>query len=283
MENFGATYKKIRKSRCITQESVCQNLISRTTLSKFENNKLVPSITVFFKLLDRIDISMDEFIYIGKNYQISKKKELVNNFFSIFTNKSIEDLNSLHQQCINFLKENESKTIELLIWVIESLVELSSNDNKKIPCLPKVMLSIPWENLQQYSAWSLDDIKIINCCLYMFPFDVAMNISTQLINQLLKYEKLQDLFLLQSAIYLNVTLLCLQNGETEKGKSYVELAIQKSKKSKRYDYFSLATARKGFLYNREILIDQALDMSRLFEDTELQQLILEEKELYLTT
>ncbi len=40
--DFGKVYKEIRESKGLTQEEVCGNVLSRTSLSKIESGKVTP-------------------------------------------------------------------------------------------------------------------------------------------------------------------------------------------------------------------------------------------------
>ena len=51
--NFGEVYKFIRKSKGISQSDICSDELSRSTLSKIENNKLMPSFQIMDYLLNR--------------------------------------------------------------------------------------------------------------------------------------------------------------------------------------------------------------------------------------
>lgn len=280
MNDFGVTYRELRKNRGISQAVVCKNLISRTTLSKFENGKLIPSVTTFIELLNRLDIGFNEFLYINQDYKLNEKQRILHLFFSLFSNQQESHLLELKKKCLLLQENSFSRTIELLHYIINSLIELSTNDKKDIPCLPKIILSVPWENLQKYSSWNMDDIKLINCCLYMFPLETSIHISNQLIQQLKKNDDLEDTNSLQCAIYLNITLLCLQNKQFSYAETVIDKAIIIAKKIKRYDYYSLAIARKSFLTKDDKLIKKALDIAALFEDKFSYELIESEKKLF---
>ena len=280
MDGLGLTYRETRKSKGITQSEVCKNLISRTTLSKFENGKLIPSINIFVELLHRIDLSFNEFIFINQRYQLNEKQQILNQFFSLFSNQKTTILLDLKKDCLAFQEKSFSKTIELLIYVIDSLVELSANEEKYIPCLPKIILSVPWEQIQKYSWWNIDDIKLINCCLYMFPLETAITISNQLIDQLKRYDPLENTSSLQCAIYLNITLLCLQKHHLVYAKETVEHAINLAKIIKRYDYYALAIARKSFMTKDNQLLEKSLHITKLFEDNLTYELIESERNLF---
>ena len=45
--DFGKVYKEIRESKGLTQEEVCGNVISRTSLSKIESGKQLPNMKIW--------------------------------------------------------------------------------------------------------------------------------------------------------------------------------------------------------------------------------------------
>ena len=49
--DYGTIYKKIRKSKHISQEEVCQDYTSRAHLSRIESNQVVPSFELMEHLL----------------------------------------------------------------------------------------------------------------------------------------------------------------------------------------------------------------------------------------
>lgn len=280
MKDYGKTYRDIRKNKGITQSEICKDFISRTSLSKFENGKVIPSVQTFIELLNRIDVSFNEFLYINQGYRSNEKQRILNRFYSLFSNKEISTLLDLKQECYTFQEKSFSKTIDLLIYVIDSLVELSTNNETVIPCLPRILLTIPWEYMQKYSWWSIDDIKLINCCLYMFPIETAMSIAEQLVIQLQRYNNLENTSSLQCAIYLNIVLLCLQNQQQKNAEVILELALPLAKKINRSDYYSIAIARKSFISKDKKMLEKALQIATLFDDQLLYESIKKEEELF---
>ncbi|MGX7162979.1 helix-turn-helix domain-containing protein [Enterococcus massiliensis] len=280
MDNLGSFFGELRKSKGITQSKICKNIISRTTLSKFENGKLIPSAETFILLLDRLDISFDEFMYICRGYELSNKNKIIKDFFSLFSNQNIDTLYSIRNHCILIQKESYSRIIDLVIPVLDSQIELYNNSKKEIPYLPKIQISKIWQEIQLYSFWSLDDIKILNCCLYLFPLETATHIANQLLVQLNKYDNFTETRTLKCAIYLNLSLLLLQNGQYHYAEKPITQALILSKNTKRYDYYALSISRQGLIKHSEELIQRGLQISKLFSDTELENLIQEEKNLF---
>ena len=59
--DFGKVYKEIRESKGLTQEEVCGNVLSRTSLSKIESGKATPKYENMDFLLRQMNMSFEEF------------------------------------------------------------------------------------------------------------------------------------------------------------------------------------------------------------------------------
>lgn len=77
MENEGYTFKEIRKSRGLTQDDIVKNHMSRVTLSKFENGKILLSMSNFKYILNAVDLSFEEFDFIKNGYSYDKKQSII--------------------------------------------------------------------------------------------------------------------------------------------------------------------------------------------------------------
>uniref|UniRef100_UPI002ABD9661 helix-turn-helix domain-containing protein n=1 Tax=Priestia megaterium TaxID=1404 RepID=UPI002ABD9661 len=76
-KDFGKTLKKIRESRGLSQEYLAANIVSRTSISKIENGKQVPTIANAQKLITRLDLNTNEFFYIQNDYRLDPKMQIL--------------------------------------------------------------------------------------------------------------------------------------------------------------------------------------------------------------
>lgn len=58
-------YRFIRKGKGMTQKEVCNDFLDRTTLSRIEKNETEPRFENSCYLLERIDVSLDQFRYLA--------------------------------------------------------------------------------------------------------------------------------------------------------------------------------------------------------------------------
>ena len=79
--DFGNVYKEIRESKGLTQEEVCGDVLSRTSLSKIESGKTTPKYENMEFLLRQIDMSFEEFEYICHLYKPTPRSVIFNKAF----------------------------------------------------------------------------------------------------------------------------------------------------------------------------------------------------------
>ena len=127
--NFGEVYKFIRKSKGLSQSDICSDELSRSTLSKIENNKLMPSFQIMDYLLKQINMTFDEFEYICNRYKPSTRYILIGKISSSLNNYKTSDIKKIILECQEYLKVNNDLYIESLIDILMLKEQLSNSHN----------------------------------------------------------------------------------------------------------------------------------------------------------
>lgn len=137
--DIGATIKKLRKLKGLSQDELAKDICDRTTITKLENGfSKIPSFIFVLQICDKLDISVDEFINLAlsSSYTLDKKEifnSLINNDIekiSEYLSKiDIEALSLKDKQLYNYLIAkiyiNNGKMDKAKEYLLMSL-----NDNK---------------------------------------------------------------------------------------------------------------------------------------------------------
>ncbi|MBO0475266.1 hypothetical protein IGL98_003242 [Enterococcus sp. DIV0840] len=281
MINEGSSFKNIRQSRNITQKDICKQKISRTTLSKFENNKIMLSMAHFNYLLNSIDVSFEEFNFIENGYSYKDKEQIIYLFNKIFSNSDLKYLDNLITLCDNYLDDNFSKSIKCIRSTLYMLKHIADSTNSKLNCQSKLYAADVWDELSKVDSWTILDIKIINCCLHFFDPNTYPLISKQLIKSLDKYKNFSNIILLETSIYLNLTLLFSLQNDKKSALFFSEKALDRSFQSKRIDYISISLIRYGLLSNQKGKINDGLKILKLLNDDPLYKIVKEEVDTFI--
>lgn len=239
----GSIYKKIRKSKGLSQNEVCGTSISRTTLSKFENNKLSPSYDTMVYLLLQIDMSEEEFQFVCNDFSYDLRDEIITLFFRQTSNLETAQLSMLLEKGNRYLKTADDIFIRNLMKIIQSLTLLTNDQIEQIDCLPKIIISDVWSKLSKMDEWYYSELRLINSFMYYFPIETVLSFLPKLLETVEKYEKFTPMITIRLSILLNVGLLLIQNNHKEAAIPLLKEAIDLGKEAKRYDYLSIAKVR----------------------------------------
>lgn len=272
--NYGSAYKQIRKSKKLSQNDVCGNFMSRSTLSKFENNLLCPTLEIFFYLLNQIDMNFDEFSFIANNYKLDTRKAILKDFIELKNNS--EDLNNLLRRCNEYLEECEDYSIQSIHSVIDALSLIRENKTKKIECRSKIVVNDIWIHMSSSDEWFLFDFQLLNNILFYFPINTALDIGQEIQNKLKTFNSYRSTDTLRASIYLNLSILFLHAEKKEDSFNLATQAELIAKEIKRYDFLLMAKLRKAISSDNIDGINKVLQSLLFLEDDTLSNAVKEE-------
>ncbi|MER1985882.1 MAG: helix-turn-helix transcriptional regulator [Solibacillus sp.] len=182
--NIGTTLQGIRKSRQLTQANIAENIMTQGAYSKIEKSQLSINLDQFIPLIIKMNINLQEFSYILNGYQLSEREILIKTF------TSLEIANTDHlQQMLKAVKDYlfnnpEDQYIHFLQVVYEAFIILQQENNLE---KARQMVAPIWQNLQILDDWYMNDFELLNAILFLFPLEVAIEMTKTAERRLEKY------------------------------------------------------------------------------------------------
>lgn len=223
---------------------ICNNLFSRTTLSKIENNQVNPSLLLSISILRRLDVSYDEFLYIQNDYSLPPKQNIVNKFKNVSNNLEDNCLEDLISLCSNYLEQCDDFLVEDILHIVQAMILLRKKNSFNES---KTLVMPVWERLQNLENWFLDEIYIINNIFFLFDSNTGTTMIKRALKSIERYSSYQNIYTLKIALTLNLIYLKLFNNKDYLASTVVDETIQYCKSIKRYDLMAIAYIRKGIL------------------------------------
>lgn len=272
MKNYGQTLKTIREDLLLTQIDMSAGIMSQSNYSKVEKGEIDIPFSKMIDLLNRLGMSVDEFLYIHRDYTKNPGNQL----------KRLNQLNAGDKQSIlknmNELKseQNLSKRGQELLLIYEALLLVLKNDYS---AASNKVLKI-WSRLEKYDNWYLNDIRLINSILYLFPIDTAESIVDLALNRLKNYEDFRNLNQLSTNLQINYILLLIDNKKINTALNEIEKLISFCIEKKLFKYLGVCYVRKGIILDNLKKKDSSYWYKKgfdLLEETYNQDLIPELK------
>ena len=278
--DFGKVYKEIRESKGLTQEEVCGNVLSRTSLSKIESGKVTPKYENMEFLLRQINMSFEEFEYICHLYQPSQRTEIMQTYLNMSSTLGTSELETLFQKCQNYLKTYHDLPIEEIRDMLEVVIHIRQYDTEKLSDQVKQTVKKLWEKIEKQDTWYESDLKILNTILFSFPIEHLHLITEKILQRLEVYKNYQHLYDLRMAILLNLSTIYLYHQDKNMCKQICYTLLEDAKNKKSYDMLAICYVRIGICRDDSKLIQKGVSLLELTDETSILAFLKKEVEIY---
>jgi Rgg/GadR/MutR family transcriptional activator len=281
----GNAIRSIREAKGYTQKFVSDNIIRQSTYSKIERGEIEPAASKFFALLDRIEMTVEEFLYIQNEYSHTGKGEIIYNFVhSSYNNPS--ELKALKEKAAHYLESHNDVLVQNILTVCNALIHLAKSQD--ISAIREEVKPV-WERLEKFDQWFLTELYLLNSILYLFPTETAIPITQRAVEELEKYRGFERSSRLRFNFQFNLVFLLLHNKEFTNALNLLEELILEAKKMKYHDLLAICYTRKGIAALRlgdekgQDFIDRGLRILEVIEENQLREQAIREVDNLLSS
>jgi len=278
--DFGKVYKDIRESKGLTQEEVCGNVLSRTSLSKFESGKATPKYENMEFLLRQINMSFEEFDYICHLYQPSQRTEIMQTYLNMSSIIGSSGLVDFFETCQNYLKTHHDLPIEEIRDMLEVVIHIRQHGTEQLSDQVKQTIQKLWEKIEKQDTWYESDLKILNTILFSLPIEHLHLITGKILQRLEVYKNYQHLYELRVAILLNLSTIYLYHQDKNMCQQICYTLLEDAKNKKSYDRLAVCYVRIGICRDDVKLIQKGFSLLELTEETSMLSHLKNEVETY---
>ena len=278
--DFGKVYKEIRESKGLTQEEVCGDVLSRTSLSKIESGKVTPKYENMEFLLRQINMSFEEFDYICHLYQPSQRTEIMQTYLNMNSIIGGSGLVHFFETCQNYLKTHHDLPIEEIRDMLEVVIHIRQHGTEKLSDQVKQTVKKLWEKIEKQDTWYESDLKILNTILFSFPIKHLHLITGKILQRLEVYKNYQHLYDLRMAILLNLSTIYLYHQDKNMCQQICYTLLEDAKNKKSCDMLAICYVRIGICRDDAKLIQKGFSLLELTDETSILAFLKKEVEIY---
>ena len=278
--DFGKVYKEIRESKGLTQEEVCGDVLSRTSLSKIESGKVTPKYENMEFLLRQINMSFEEFDYICHLYQPSQRTEIMQTYLNMNSIIGGSGLVHFFETCQNYLKTHHDLPIEEIRDMLEIVIHIRQHGTEQLSDQVKQTVKKLWEKIEKQDTWYESDLKILNTILFSFPIEHLHLITEKILQRLEVYKNYQHLYDLRMAILLNLSTIYLYHQDKNMCQQICYTLLEDAKNKKSYDMLAICYVRIGICKDDSKIIQKGFSLLELTDETSILAFLKKEVETY---
>ncbi|MBP1047084.1 helix-turn-helix domain-containing protein [Enterococcus sp. BWM-S5] len=221
MKHYGETIKELRVSRNLSQQELCKGIMSRSNLSRFENQEYVAGFDKVIQLLDSLGVEMDEFLYITNDYQISGYEKYYSQLiYAENRRNSVELTQTAAAIKLAAEKHPTRRFYELYLLSQMALLESNLSSELTIDQISSQMRPV----LLDTENWLFADFRRLNNFLRIFNVEEAIFLYGRAVKEFEKYEEFPRENNIRIYLALNLGQLLVEHGQGEKAAFYYEEA-----------------------------------------------------------
>ena len=275
---YGATLRSIRKNRNMTQKELIEGIVQQGTYSRIEQDQLQISAALLVELVERLNISLNEFLYIHRGYQATEREKILKDYREMELTLP-KELKAKMEIIKSYLKKQPDDGVELLLDSYQALLILTEEDD--LEAVRAIAENI-WGEIQKLDHWYLEDMELLNSIIMLFPLDAAIQIATTAIKRLNAYDDYErDVTYLKLYFHLNLSFLYLENEEYQACIEWLDWVYVKFKRKLTYQSLGLIYTYKVIClihlnapYEQEI--QKLKILLGLFDDQEVLSALLDD-------
>lgn len=202
---IGKTLKKIRKDKNIPIQFICDGIMDPGNYWRLENGQIESSFSTVLKLLERMNLSIEEFAEefpLNSNSHKIHETELV----TFFKNKDLQKLKALKERIADDLKRNKTMKLTHLYYLTDIYIaKIDENWDAQVSS----------EQLRKYLAksnnWNSYELALLNNILFIYELDVSYLFYKTAVS---KYSQINKEKMIP--LTLNMMALAIQHNDKEK-------------------------------------------------------------------
>lgn len=177
----GELFAKLRSERRISQESLARGISTRSAVAAFEYRHTNLSLNYGIGYLDRMNITLGEYMYLFNEHHLSKKRELTQLLFS-----------PKQKQAIPLIEKEYAATQDIYYDFLLLEIELMKvhqqglDFSRKLPKPVREKVKKIKQHLDRVETWGRFELSMFTNCCFVFETDyLVYNLETSL-------EKMKD-------------------------------------------------------------------------------------------
>lgn len=205
-KNYGQVLRRMREEKGYSLRQVSNGILSTSFLSKFERGESNISLSHFIRIIERMNISLDEFVFSANEYKPNDLDRLMSDIASAYQRNNTSKLKIITK------KEYEKwEKYGLDAYLCNSIMAEAMMLNLQKKEIDKKKREYIANYLFKVDLWGNYELVVYANSLTIFPPETVVALSKEVVKKTSMYKLVHKNFVQTLAILLNTTIVCLES------------------------------------------------------------------------
>lgn len=214
--DVGSIIELIRQKKNIPIKSLIGGVVSRAHYYRITNGQSDMTVTCFFKILEQLNVSLDEFLFIQNNFKIERFKALFTDVRQSFIEQDVEKLLSLKEKSTLIYKKTNLERYQHIALVVKLLINRLKKE--EYDSFAKEYLQEYLVNLNMFTHY---DLVLYTNTFFAYSKELNEAISIRILENAKKYEQLKSFESDTVKVLSNMIFYEIEMNDFKKVKEYL--------------------------------------------------------------
>ncbi|SET66039.1 helix-turn-helix domain-containing protein [Paenibacillus sp. NFR01] len=220
---LGPMIKRIRTSKGIKQSILADGIMSRSNLSRFEGGKYYPGYDKLILLLDKLEMSLDELLFLHYGYAQPVKRTLHLNLVEAANRYEFDKVQAFSYECRAMYEQTRTEAFYHLYLLGQGFL-LQHRREDEIKRLSEIAEQIkPY--LLGVDIWHLYEFKLLNNFMFTLDSADAVFFGLRAVKEFDKYHDFAEARTIQQHLMQNISRVCLNERNYEQSLFFLQKAL----------------------------------------------------------
>ncbi|WP_330949642.1 Rgg/GadR/MutR family transcriptional regulator [Virgibacillus sp. MG-45] len=220
MRKYGEVFHELRITRGLSIVELADDMVSKSAISRFERMESDIAFEKFIHILEKLKVSMDEFVYLSSKKQ--KEKSSLELLSTSIINNDPDMLRKLIDNEWDSFKVNRDIYSRLIATVLECHYKNMKGE--------EVQFNSNLQSLTDYffrcQLWTQFDVVLFSDSMAYLPIDTAIVMSKEIVNKTKEFHNNRQSLETIINTLENITMVCLENGRIKDAKDFLTIIDQ---------------------------------------------------------
>lgn len=244
MENIGKSFRVLRKERGFTLKTMSEDIISYSYLSKFENGESKITLTNFVQLVNRLNMTVDEFLFFN-NFPIAEYMDIFQLIAMTHAKNDVDELKKSIKIEEDLYKETNVDSHRYNAIMIAVII---TDIDPNFP-IPESDIELLVDYFLKCSYWTTYEISLFGNVLPLFSEELLVILLAEVKKRIKEHQLMHRNYRDLVGIIQNACIIFLREKKINQARSLSDFSE------------SILTRNHFFGKTRKLYIDGAIELA----------------------
>lgn len=174
MKDYGRTIRKIREEKGYTIQQLSEGILSTSFLSKFERGNSDITVSYFLKILEKLSLSYDEFLFVHNDFNLDNFEVFFDKAEQAYVSRDLSKLIALKGVHLEKWRTTNIAAYRCNTLVLDVLISILKDE---FVSAEKEAVEFLFDYLFKVEVWGYYELRLYSATMFLMQPEMVLTLS----------------------------------------------------------------------------------------------------------